>query len=145
MNKLKLNDPDVEQSTTIPLIDQQEIIDFKRNHVKLDPHKYGEIKIEPDTITYNGKVYVTIDSSAIEEVKQEWIDDGYTWEENKDFITIYREDPLDDNVVKEILINKSRRTYECYNASDYDSQSLSLTLEEHARLTKTFRAKGWKV
>lgn len=84
-------------------------------------------------------------STTIEEVKKEWKDNGYTWEESKDFITIYKEDPLDDEVVKEILINKCGKTYECYNAADYDSQSLTLTLKEHIRLTKTFIAKGWKV
>lgn len=74
--KNKQNQPNVE---TIPPIDQQEIVDFKRNHTELDLYKYGHIKIEPNVITYNDKVYVAIDSSnpTIEEIKQEWEEAGF--------------------------------------------------------------------
>lgn len=58
MNKPKLNEPDVEISTTISPIEQQAIVDFKRNNTELYLYKYGEIKIEPNVITYNGKKYV---------------------------------------------------------------------------------------
>lgn len=129
MNKPKLNQLDVEKLTSQEL---QNLID----EYCLTPQNIREILVV-------GQMFRK--STTIEDVKKEWEDDGYTWEEDEIFITIYREDPLDDNVVKEILINKSRKTYECYDASDYEETSLSLTLEEHIRLTKTFIAKGWKV
>lgn len=74
INKPKLNQPDVEPTTTIPLVDQQEIVDFNRNHAELNLYKYGEIKIEPNVITYNGKIYVAIDSlnPTFEECIKEW-------------------------------------------------------------------------
>lgn len=81
---------------------------------------------------------------TLEEVKKEWKDLGYTWEENEIYICISIEDPIDE-VLKDIHINKNHKSYECFDEDDCDSRSLQLTLKEHQLLTKTFRALGWEV
>ena len=133
MNKPKLNQPDVNQNTTIPVIDQQEIVDFKQNNVELNLNKYGLIKIEPGVITYNGKIYVAIDSldPTIEEVKKEWEDDDYIWEEDEFDIKLIAKKPT---YYLKIRIFKNSKTYQG-----------TIDFKLHIRLTKTFRALGWKV
>ncbi len=128
-SKPKLNTPDVEPSTTLEPNTSITIGAYGTPKSKYFENPTSQIPTDP----------------TIEEVKKEWENDGYTWEEDERFITIYKEHPLDENIVKEILINKCTKNYECYDAADYDNISLPLTLQEHIRLTKTFRAKGWKV
>ena len=171
MNKPKLNQPDVEQSTTfnneidnIPFgktysIETQEISCSKyplKNYKLNQPIDYlQELKKDVSTrehlTPFQKRCFEQIEKAlnqpdpTIKDVRQEWEDDGYTWEEDKASITIYKENPLNEEIVKEILIYKYSKAYECYNAADYESTSLPLTLQEHIRLTKTFKAKGWEV
>ena len=131
----KLNQPDVETTTTNSLIDQQAIVDFKRNNTELYPYKYGEIKIEPNVITYNGKIYIAIDSlnPTFEEVKKEWEEKGFEVENNDKSIS-FRNTKLNtdiyiDKVSKDIQICVCHYNY---------AQTISFDL--HNLLTKTIRA-----
>ena len=81
---------------------------------------------------------------TLEEIKKEWEELGYTWEEHEIYICISIEDPI-DGTLKNIYIDKKRKYYECYDEDDWDSRSLQLTFKEHQLLTKTFRALGWEV
>lgn len=80
---------------------------------------------------------------TIEEVKEEWEDDGYVWKENEIYIHITKKDKL-LCVVKDICITKQDKEYCCYD-EDEDYSCLNITSKEHIRLTKTFRALGWEV
>ncbi len=116
----KLNSRGVEAS----LIDQQEIVDFKRNHVELNLHKYGHITIEPNVITYNERVYTAIDSLNLtfEQAIKEWKEAGYFYIEDDDciyfdddsrFIRIYKE-------TKEYCICDMFGTGICFNMKEHD-------------------------
>lgn len=138
----KLNQPDVETTTTNSLIDQQAIVDFKRNNTELYPYKYGEIKIEPNVITYNGKIYVAIDSfnPTFEEVKKEWEELEYECIEfGKKSVTLVKNVFNVQKIVIEIHYSDCYEdfVYRKYGEA-YDSRLF--TLEEHKLISKTCRA-----
>ena len=74
---------------------------------------------------------------TIDEIKQEWKELGYVWTEGIMYIHLIK-------LEKDICIRKTDKEYECYDADDYDGQSLTLTFKEHQLLTKTFKALGWE-
>lgn len=74
---------------------------------------------------------------TLDEVKKEWKELGYVWTEGVMYIHLIR-------LEKDICISKMDKEYECYDADDYDNQSLTLTFKEHQLLTKTFKALGWE-
>lgn len=156
MNKPKLNEPDVEATITtfnsttgenitinktIPsqqfkdifvtgmsVEDQQTIVDFKQNHVELNIRENGLIKIEPGVITYNGKIYVAIDSPTFEEeIIQEANKLGYEYLKNDFYIDLTRG-------YKRITIDIEELDYSCFDIElEVD---LSINCEEHLLLTK---------
>lgn len=73
---------------------------------------------------------------TLEEVKKEWEDDGWKWEEDVDVFTITKEDI-------EIIIFKSVKQYYINCNSIFKFGFVNIQL--HQRLTKTFRALGWEV
>lgn len=77
---------------------------------------------------------------ALEEVKKEWENDGWKWKEGKIYIELIKNN---EDYTIEISIDKIDKTYCCFEDDDCDQASLRLTLQEHIRLTKTFRALGW--
>ena len=173
INKPKLNQPDVVQSTTsepntsitfnneidnIPFgkiysIEKQGISCSKyplKNYKLNQPIDYlQELKRDVSTkgnLTPFQKIcFEHIEKAlnqpnpTLEEIKKEWEDDGWKW------LDIYTEIYISkDN--KQICIDKTYKTisYDCESLRS-KQYSLSLTLQEHIRLTKTFIAKGWKV
>lgn len=119
----KLNSRDVE-AVTFSLIDQQEIVDFKRNHAELNLREYGHITIEPNVITYNERIYIAIDSlnPTFEQVIKEWEEAGYFYVEDDDciyfdddsrFIRIYKK-------TKEYCICDMFGTGICFNMKEHD-------------------------
>ena len=108
--------------------DQQTIIDFKRNHVELDLREHGCIKNEPDVITYNGKIYVAIDSPTFEEeIIQEAKKLGYEYLKNDFYIDLTRG-------TKRITIDIQELDYSCFDTEL--NVDLSINCEEHLLLTK---------
>ena len=105
-----------------------------------------KLKQPLEIITYDNKVYIAIDLlySTLEKVKKEWKDDGWEWTENKIYIHITKR-IKSLCVTKDICISKQDKNYCCYDEDDEDYSCLSLTLEEHIRLTKTFIALKWEV
>lgn len=83
-----------------------------------------------------------ISKPTLEEVKKEWEDDGWKWKEGTIYIELIKNNE-DYNI--EISIDKIDKTYCCFEDDDCDQTSLRMTLQEHIRLTKTFRALGWEV
>lgn len=75
---------------------------------------------------------------TIEEVKKEWEDDGYIWEE--DDYRIYLKNSYNDT---KIIIELFSKQYYIREYFSVDYQNVSI--KEHIRLTKTFRALGWEV
>ena len=164
MNKPKLNEPDVEVTTTtfnsttgesitinetIPsqqfkdifvtgmkVEDQQSIVDFKQNHGELNLREYGHIKFEPDVITYNGKIYVAIDSlnPTFEEVKKEWKEKGWKIDEDEYFktITFIKGD-------RGIEFNIEEKYYFTFQPTP-EHNSFNIDIEFHALICKTLKA-----
>lgn len=67
---------------------------------------------------------------TIEEVKEEWEDEGYVWKETEFDIKLIFKCPY----YLKIRIFKNTKKYQGI-----------IDLQEHIRLTKTFRALGWEV
>ena len=146
-SKPKLNQPDVEITTTfndinipeslnvnitIPsemmkdFINQQSIVDFKQQHVELNHKVYGDIKIESDVITYNGKVFMYTQKLTFDECVKEWNKKGWLVSIHKREIVI-----SDNRSLAEISIDRKDKAYWC---SHY------LSFELHYLLTKTLKA-----
>lgn len=85
----------------------------------------------------------TTKTPTLEEVKKEWEELGYTWEENEIYIHITKRDKL-LCVTKNICLTKQDKEYCCYD-EDEDYSCLNINFKEHQLLTKTFRALGWEV
>ena len=110
MNKPKLNQPDVEQSTTTPNV------------------AYGT----PESHYFHNPTSLPIPlDPTIEEVKKEWEDDDYIWEEDEFDIKLITKKPT---YYLKIRIFKNSKTYQGI-----------INFKEHIRLIKTFRALGWEV
>lgn len=112
--------------------DQQEIVDFNRNHAELNIYKYGEIKMEQNVITYNGKIYVAIDSlnSNLKEVQKKWEDAGYEFGVDED----------NDAWVHESGIPKI--SFYTYNKSIV-CRLMDIPFEIYDLMTRTVQALGW--
>lgn len=112
MNKPKLNQPDVEQTTTFN--NEIDNIPFGKTY---SIEEYRElIRTRP--------AYPTL-----EEVKQEWEDDNYMWKENLEFIHI-----INNETWATFVINKIKK--------EYFVPTGTIPLKIHNRLTKTFIALG---
>ena len=117
MSKPKLNEPDVEITTTT--IGESITI----NHT-IPSKQFEDIFVTSTTI---GEIYPTL-----EEVKKEWEEKGYSWIETKDEILLISNK-------KQIFIDKRDKMYSCSGWS-----TNFITFQEHQLLTKTFKALGWK-
>lgn len=140
MNKPKLNQPDVEATTTNPIIDQQAIVDFKRNNVELNFREYGHIKIEPDVITYNGNIYTAIDSlnPTLEQVQKEWENEGFEIISfKKEKIEIYKQ------WIERIKHCSHHRSVKICIEKDFFYIAGHFSNKYTQLLTKTFKALGW--
>ena len=140
MNKPKLNQPDVEATTTNPIIDQQAIVDFKRNNVELNFREYGLIKIEPDVITYNGNIYTAIDSlnPTLEQVQKEWENEGFEIISfKKEKIEIYKQ------WIERIKHCSHHRNVKICIEKDFFYIAGHFSNKYTQLLTKTFKALGW--
>lgn len=85
----------------------------------------------------------TIDIIKLEEVKKEWEDAGYKWLEDEYKIElIFMFYTLD--YAKNIYIDKINKNYCCFEEATGEGYE-SITLKEHIRLTKTFKALGWEI
>ena len=152
-NKPKLNQPDVEITTTfndinlpeslnvninIPsdmlkdFISQQSIVDFKRDHVELNLREYGKMKIERDVIIYNNKVFMYAQKLTLDECIKEWVERGWTVDELKQFpvIKIWKLNQEQCVVYNIYIFNKTLTSKIDFDA-DYETLNL---------LTKTLKA-----
>ena len=146
-NKPKLNQPDIEITTTFSDIDipeslnvninipsdmlkdfinQQSVVDFKRDHVELNLREYGNMKIERDVIIYNDKVFMYTQKLTLDECVKEWNKKGWLVSIHKREIVISANRSL-----AEISIDRKDKAYWC---SHY------LSFELHYLLTKTLKA-----
>ena len=84
--------------------------------------------------------YIEI-NSTLEEVKKEWEELGYSWEEKDAYIklTLFK-NPF--NYI-EIYINKISKLYTAVLVEEKIEYPLAIDLEYHNLLTKTFKALGW--
>lgn len=80
---------------------------------------------------------------TLKEVKKEWEELGYKWEENDIYIHITKRNKL-LCVTKDICITKPDKEFCCFD-EDEDYSCLFITYKEHQLLTKTFKALGWEV
>lgn len=117
MNKPKLNQPDVEQTTTIGIFS---------NNIN---------KSMGITVDKNGFAIPQTKSPTLEEVKKEWEELGYDIYQERYFIAIKSKTKK-----MEIIIN-SKNKY--YFKRDDDNFWETITIQEHKLLTKTFKALGW--
>lgn len=146
-SKPKLNQPDIEITTTFSDIDipeslnvnitipsdmlkdfisQQSIVDFKRDHVELNFREYGKMKIEQDVIIYNDKVFMYTQKLTFDECVKEWNKKGWLVSIHKREIEI-----RDTKTLTYISIDKKDKAYWC---------SAYLSFELHYLLTKTLKA-----
>lgn len=165
MNKQKLNQPDVEATTTTctscnkyPLknykLDQPDVYQYALNSIVKS--------CCPNCHDNNGCLNCSIKESCnatakywvdrlqdlinihsqpdptIEEVKKEWEDDGFKWEENEKFIFIF-------NRIYNFSIDKEKQRFSCFDVIGNGAMAHFITLEQNIRLTKTFRALKWEV
>lgn len=127
MNKPKLNQPDVEITTTTT----GESITINKT---IPSKQFKDIFVTDTPIErYN---------PTLEEVKQEWEELGYEWRIPKEYPhMIYLVDDDDEpHWVLTIKINtQSKKYWKRWGNMDCGSFSF----QEHQLLTKTFRALGW--
>ena len=115
MSKPKLNDPDVEITTTT--IGESITIN------KTIPSKQFKDIFVTDTAVR--EIYPTL-----EQVKKEWEELGYEWKEDEFYITL-----RPSNSGCWLSITKKRK--------NYLMSGTHISFEIHQLLTKTFRALGW--
>lgn len=146
-NKPKLNQPDIEIITTFSDIDipeslnvnitipsdmlkdfinQQSVVDFKRDHVELNLREYGNMKIERDVIIYNDKVFMYTQNLTFSECIKEWEERGYIIELG---ITHMWISTVDDNTIATFDLSDK-----CVTTSLFIDYDLSVLI------TKTLKA-----
>lgn len=154
-NKPKLNQPDAKITTTLndvnitipssmtkDFIIQQSIVDFKQHHVELNHKVYGDIKIEPDVITYNGRVYAAIKQQTIptfDDCVKEWLAKGWGVINKEGFICFRTKL---DGQEKDVIISKDdQELYFSSKEFTYDGTleyfSFCCSFEIYDLLTKT--------
>ena len=108
-------------------INQQSIVDFKRNHVELDLREYGNIKIEQDIITYNDKVYTAIKPQpTFDECIKKWEERGWkVWYKDGNGFDLHK------SLLERISIYIPEQSY---------FSTVTLSFELHNLLTKTLKA-----
>lgn len=124
MNKPKLNQPDVEQSTTL------------EPNTSITLGAYGT----PKSKYFENPTSQIPTDLTIEEVKKEWEKLGYivtTYIDGKyDWMSL--EELCGDKIIIDLILKS-------YHKYDNDGESQHISLQEHQLLTKTFRALGWEV
>lgn len=81
-----------------------------------------------------------LNNPTLEQVRKEWEELGYEWEEDSLSISITKYNAL-NKPSRVITLYKHNKEYDCTRSSMW--RVSCLTLQEHQLLTKTFKALGW--
>lgn len=80
-----------------------------------------------------------INNPSLEEIKKEWEELGYKWFENDYKIELIT---TVNDFVTNIYLDKVDKKYCCFDGGTEEGY-VSITIQEHQLLTKTFKALGW--